>query len=362
MTGYGDLLGDTGLFVLDRLDELGGRDPSDLGGVLVVGRQPGADELADRDAVVACRADILRNRESHFLQLRHAADVGKIIRIHDDGRRVGQLHQVPGRLAALLRIVEAALDDVSVVGHDAVVLQRPVETDQPLVGDGGSLAVYEGDSAVALANQVGGQRVGALHIVGHDAAGAVKGVIDGDDRQAARDQLDDPGIREIHVGDQDAVHLPVLTVLQIGHGLSADVLPYKGDVVAQPFRLGPGGIQDPGEVLVGQAGVHLIHKEDTDVMRSVGLELAGGCVGNIVHFPGRLPDQLRGLRRDVAVMVQRLADGGDGDAALSGDILDRNSPFSFFHDAFLPGIRLVKSDRIRFRKSIVASSEGDFNP
>ena len=89
ITGHGYFLRNTCLFVFNRLNELSGRDPSDLLRVLMVGRQPWAEKLTDRNSVIPCSTDILRNRESHFFQLRHTPDIGKIIRIQNDCRGRG---------------------------------------------------------------------------------------------------------------------------------------------------------------------------------------------------------------------------------------------------------------------------------
>ena len=71
---------------------------------------------------------------------------------------------------------------------------------------------------------------------------------------------------------------------------------------------------------MGQAAVLVVYKEDTDIVGAVGLQGPGCGIGNVAHLLGGLPDAGPGFGANVRLVVQRLADRGDGDTAALGNI------------------------------------------
>ena len=76
-------------------------------------------------------------------------------------------------------------------------------------------------------------------------------------------------------------------------------------------------------------------------MRSVCLQLSGGRIWYVMHFPGGLPDQFRSFRCYITVMIQGLADCGNRNAAFEGYIFDRDISFSASHLMPFPGCSSV---------------------
>ena len=139
-------------------------------------------------------------------------------------------------------------------------LQRPVVGGQAVLGNGGVLAVDEGDAAVSGLVHMAHQRLCAAEVVGGHGQTVVEHVVDGHQRQSAVHQLLHLRMGEVHAGDDDAVQPAVAAVLQIGGGLAAYVVVEEGDVVAVGFRLGLEALQHGGEILVSQPAVPLVHE------------------------------------------------------------------------------------------------------
>ena len=96
-----------------------------------------------------------------------------------------------------------------------------------------------------------------------------------------------------------------------GAALVAD----EGDIIAQLLGAALEAVENVGEVLVGQAAVGAVVKDHADVVGLAGLQVAGGGAGDIAHLVRHLLNPGGGLRADIGGTVQRLADGGHGNAA-----------------------------------------------
>ena len=96
-------------------------------------------------------------------------------------------------------------------------------------------------------------------------------MVDGHHRHITVDQLHHLRIVEIHAGDHRSIHAPVVAVLQIGHCSAAEVPVDKGDIIAQLFHLHFEAVQHRRKVLVGQAALPLVHKQNAKVVGTVGL-------------------------------------------------------------------------------------------
>ena len=71
-----------------------------------------------------------------------------------------------------------------------------------------------------------------------------------------------------------------------------------------------------------QTRAALFLEQNAQVVGAVGFERAGDGVGVIADFTRRALHEFAGFEADVRVVVERLADSGDGQAALCGNILD----------------------------------------
>ena len=181
-----------------------------------------------------------------------------------------------------------------------------------------------GDAPVPQPDQVLHQRSDALGIVGQHGGPVVEHMVNGHTGQIALHQLHHLGVAELHAGGHHAVHPTVPAVLQIAGGLAADVMVDEGDVVPAALRFFFKGVQHGGEILMGQAALGLVHKEHPNVVGAVGLEGAGHRVGHIAQPLGGFGHPLAGGLADIAVAVQRLADGCHRYATFCGDDLDGN--------------------------------------
>ena len=63
-----------------------------------------------------------------------------------------------------------------------------------------------------------------------------------------------------------------------------------------------------------------ILKDKTDVVGAVGLERTGGRIHGIAHFSGSPGDPLPRFFADVLLLVERLADRGNGYPAARGNV------------------------------------------
>ena len=141
-------------------------------------------------------------------------------------------------------------------------------------------------------------------------------MIDGDHRDIAVDHLHHLGVVEVHTGDHHAVHTAVVAVLQVGHRFAAQVAVDKGDIVAQPLHPDFETVQHGGEIFVAQAALAFVHKQNAEVISTVGLHGAGRHVGHIAQPLGCFTDAGPGGIGDIVLAVERLAHGGDRDSAL----------------------------------------------
>ena len=117
-------------------------------------------------------------------------------------------------------------------------------------------------------------------------------MVDGHHRHIAVDQLHHLWIIKVHTGDHHAVHTPVVAMFQIAHGLAADVVVDEGDIIAALFRFYLEAVQHCGEVLVGQAALLFVYKQNAKVVSTVGFQRPGRCVGQVPHAACRCTDAL----------------------------------------------------------------------
>ena len=141
-------------------------------------------------------------------------------------------------------------------------------------------------------------------------------MIDGDHGDIAVDQLHHLGVVEVHTGNHHAVHTAVVAVLQVGHRFAAQVAVDKGDIVAQPLHPDFETVQHGGEIFVAQTALAFVHKQNAEVISTVGLHGAGRHVGHIAQPLGCFTDAGPGGIGDIVLAVERLAHGGYRDSAL----------------------------------------------
>ena len=189
------------------------------------------------------------------------------------------------------------------------------------MGNGGVLAVDEGDVPVTGFVHVAHQRLRAAEVIGGHGQTVVEHVVDGHQRQPAVHQLLHLRVVKIHAGDDHAVQTAVPAVLQIRGGLSAHVVVEEGNVVAVGLRLSLEAFQHSGEVLMCQTAVPLVHKQHTQIIGAVGLQRTGGGVCHIAHLLRGDADPSASILSDILLTVQRLADRGHGYAATLCDVL-----------------------------------------
>ena len=203
-----------------------------------------------------------------------------------------------------------------------------IEARQTVLGDGGLFAVDKGDAAVAAGPCLPHQRLQAGNVVREDGHAVVEHMVDGDDGHLAVHQLHHLRVVEVHAGNHHAVHIAVAAVLQIAHALAADVVVDESDVVAVLFRFHLETVQHSRKVLVGQAALPFVHKQNAQIVGAVGLEGTGGGVGQVAHAVRSGPHPLPGGGRDVRLVVQRLADRCHRYAAFLGQIFQGRHHFA----------------------------------
>ena len=172
-------------------------------------------------------------------------------------------------------------------------------------------------------------------------------MVDGHHRHIAVDQLHHLRIIKVHTGDHHAVHTPVVAMFQIAHGLAADVVVDKGDIIAALFRFYLEAVQHCGEVLVGQAALLFIYKQNAKVVSTVGFQRPGRCVGQVPHAAGCCTDAFPRGRCDVRLAVQRLTDSCDGYAALFCQILQGRHLMASFQGKELRNVSREFLNRFR---------------
>ena len=143
-------------------------------------------------------------------------------------------------------------------------------------------------------------------VVGEHRHAVVEHMVDGHHRHLAVHQLHHLRVVEVHAGDHHAVHIAVAAMFEVAHALAAVV--DEGDVVAALFRFHLEAVQHGGEVFVGQAALPFVHEQNAQVVSSVGLQGAGGGVGQVAHAVRCGAYPLPCGRRDIRLVVQRLAD------------------------------------------------------
>lgn len=115
---------------------------------------------------------------------------------------------------------------------------------------------------------------------------------------------------------------------------SADIQIQQGQAVTLPAQLlaGPADNIEHMGVLIGQTLVKPVGVQH--VFAGPPGQIGGRGIGSVVELFHYLQHPLPGGGRHMNPAVDYLADGGDGYARLTGDILDGgchgNSPFSFF--------------------------------
>ena len=158
------------------------------------------------------------------------------------------------------------------------------------------------------------------NIVGHHCQTIVEHMVNGDQGNAAVHQLPYLGIAEVHTGDHNAVHAPVLAVLKVAEVAAASVIINEGNVVSVALCLHLEALQHCGEILVGQAAVLFVHKEDAQIVGAVGFQCPCCGIGHVAHFLSSGTDPGSGLLADVGLTVQRLAHCGNRHTAALGNI------------------------------------------
>ena len=179
----------------------------------------------------------------------------------------------------------------------------------------------KGDAPMSAGPCLLHQGLCAHHVVRKDRHPVVEHMVDGHHRHIAVDQLHHLRIVKVHTGDHHAVHTPVVAMLQIAHGSAADVVVDKGDIIAALFCFNLEAVQHCGEVLVGQAALFFIHKQNAKVVGAVGLQRPSRCIGQVAHAAGRCVDPLPRSLSNVRLVVQSFTDSCDGYAALFCQIL-----------------------------------------
>ena len=161
-------------------------------------------------------------------------------------------------------------------------------------------------------------------------------MVDGHHRHLAVHQLHHLRVVEVHAGDHHAVHIAVAAMFEVAHALAAVV--DEGDVVAALFRFHLEAVQHGGEVFVGQAALPFVHEQNAQVVSSVGLQGAGGGVGQVAHAVRCGAYPLPCGRRDIRLVVQRLADRCHRYAAFLCQIFQgRHRSFASFRRTFYGG-------------------------
>ena len=116
-------------------------------------------------------------------------------------------------------------------------------------------------------------------------------MIDSHHRYVACHQLGHLRILKIHTGNDHAVKSPVSGMLQIGHLPAPFLVPVdKGDIIIIPFRRFFKAFQYARKIVMGQAAVCFINKQDSQIVASVGLQGPGYGIGKITHFLRRPAD------------------------------------------------------------------------
>ena len=195
-----------------------------------------------------------------------------------------------------------------------------------------SPAVHIGDAAVPLVNHMLHQIIHTLRVIRKNRAVICKGIVDGDQRDAAVHQLPHALFLKKAAHDHHAVVAAVAAVFQIA---AFQMLLRAGNgrgVIARffEFLMDAGGYA--GEMIVQPHVLAAQEKHDANGMAAAGFERSRRGVGHIAHFIGDFTDFLRRFGPDIRQAVQRLADRGNGTAAAGGDFLQRchsNHPSTF---------------------------------
>ena len=198
---------------------------------------------------------------------------------------------------------------------------------QPVVPGGGARRpAEEPDPAVSGVHQglCGGDRAGAAVDVDPGVGGAVVRVLprapEGDERDAAGDQLGRPGVARVRVGEDELAgqalggHLPDggdLVGLAVGgeqHHVLVVAVGLGAELVQQAVE------QRPGAVLVGVADA------DAEGAGPLLAQQPGAHVDGVAEFRDRLLDAKAGLSPDQRRLVQDVADGLRRHPGMGGDV------------------------------------------
>ena len=209
-----DLLGGAAFLLFNLLDELPCGLMTDVGRVLEVGRELRAKHLRKIDAIVAGDADVLRNPESHLLELGQRTERCVIIRTHQDSRWLRKCHKLAYRLRGALRIMEGTGLLIHRSQLDTELLQCSPESIQSLLRNHGHLAMDKTDFTMSHLQHVLRQLVLAFDVVRHHRTLIIKQIIDGDGRDLTVYELNHLRGFEIHARNQDAITVSVACMLQ----------------------------------------------------------------------------------------------------------------------------------------------------
>ncbi len=190
------------------------------------------------------------------------------------------------------------------------------------------------DPAVSLAVYIFNKVFHAIDIIGNDSDRIIKYVVDCNDRYVTGDQLSDFRIPKIDTGYGDSIKSSVSGPFQIGHLLGMSLAAVdQGQIIViflnAPFKT----VQDMIEIIMGQAALRFVYKENAYISGFIGLEHLGCRIGEIPEFLGLLPYQFLRFRADVMLIVERLAYSSHRYIACSSDIFQRNhfSAPAFLH-------------------------------
>ena len=309
--------------MLDPLDQSGRGRAAELFGVLLPGRQPGADHPREVDAVVAGGGNILRDAQARLGNGVEPAEIGVVVGEEDAARALRQRQQLFHRLAAAQRLVILAGEHVFLRHLEPQLLTGAVKARQTPFRHRGGIAVDIGDAAVAHAINMADQFFDPVQIVREDRHAVVKSVVERDHRDVGKDQLAHRAVKEVGADDRHALDAAGARMLQIAALLSRIAVD-EGDVIAAALGLVAEAVEHRGEVLVHEAAVLEVRKQDAEIVGAVGLERAGDRIGRISHLPRRAQHAFARRLADILLAVEGLAHGGHGNAASAGYVLHGN--------------------------------------
>ena len=231
-----------------------------------------------------------------------------------------------------------ALPHISFRDLQAQLFAGLIETCNAVLGNGGFFAVDKGDAAVAAGPCLPHQCLQAENVIRENRHAIIEHMIDRDHRHLAVHQLHHLRLVEVHAGDHHTVHIAVAAVLKVAHALAADIVVDKGDVVAVFLGFHLEAVQHGGKVFVGQAALPFIHEQNAQIVSTVCFQGTGGGVWHVAHTVRCGPHPFSCGRRDIRLVVQRLADRCHRYAAFLCQIFQgRHRSFASFRRTFYGG-------------------------